>query len=178
MLKARIRNLKRLWEIGATAALLLAVAVAVGGFFAWRERQARQRRLDRELAGLLANDTASRADCVRMRSLLREGASVRVRDSGGWSVVMEAVGARDLVLLREALARGADVNTATAEGLTPLYLATWCKNSAAVRLLLEQGADVRPKHPTVGQTALWVATQNHDQAIIRLLKQHGAQVER
>jgi ankyrin repeat protein len=107
MAEARGRNCKRLWEIGATAALLLAVAVAVGGFFAWRERQ---RRLDRELVTLLRQPFLEDGDCARMRTLLRQGANVHLRGTGEETVLTVAASMDHLPLLEEALARGADVN--------------------------------------------------------------------
>jgi ankyrin repeat protein len=119
MAKASGRNQGRVWEMGATAALLLAVAVTVGGFFAWRERQ---RRLDAELATLLL--PASETDHSRIIVLLRQGASVDTKRENGWTVLMEAASANHLPLLEEAVNHGADVNERTPDGFTPLMMAT------------------------------------------------------
>ena len=63
---------KRLWEVGATAALLLTVAAIVCGFFWWRERQ---KRLNRALAAALneswaasVRDNSTRLDTARLAS--------------------------------------------------------------------------------------------------------------
>jgi ankyrin repeat protein len=186
---------KRRWEIGATAALLLAVAVAVGGFFYWRERQ---RRLDRELVSLLSGHhlpgfggilVFTPGERARVLSLLRQGASVHTRDRGRRTVLFHAATGDDLPLLTEALSRGADPNAADEQGLTPLMWAADRGHSASVRGLLEHGADVnREDHhgctalslarttpdPALYRRALDTAKQKENQALIHLLKQHGA----
>jgi ankyrin repeat protein len=167
-------NRKRLWEIGATAVLLLAVAVAVGGFFAWRERQ---RRLDRELAGLLAPEMeTSYGRCDRMLVLLRRGACVRVRGRSGWRLIHAAAATDHLPLLREALLRGEDPDAAGRKGITPLGLAIAIGNINSTRLLLEHGADPMQRND-YGDTALeygeiWGGS--NALPVVRFVKQHGA----
>jgi ankyrin repeat protein len=176
---------KRLWEMGATTCLLLAVAGIVAGFFAWRERQ---RRLDAELVGLLAPaievsyDTsiaaAERASrrCDRMLVLLRQGARVHTRGRSGWRVMHAAAATDHLLLLREALLRGEDPNVAGKKGFTPLMIATLNGRVESARVLLEHGADPMRSNDD-GRTALeWGELWGGEAAtpVIRLLQQHGA----
>ena len=173
---------KRRWEIGATAALLLAVAVAVCGFFYGQERQ---RRLDRELSAVLSlwANTSTRTGPLRSRmlSLLRRGAAVQAHDKeGGWTVVAVAAHDNDLPLLRKALSQGADINAAGEGEYPPLVVAVIAGSVESVALLLEQGVDVSQ----FGREALQFAEQHaakptnprrqRHAAIVRLLKQHGA----
>jgi ankyrin repeat protein len=162
---------KRLWEIGAAVALLLAVGVVAAGFlYQWE----RQRRLDAELVALLtASQNISRSERAQILSLIRQGASVHRRGEGGWTVLMEAAAANDLVLLREALARGADVNATGDAGGTALMVAAWNGRLASVQLLVEHGADVLQKDID-GDTALSIARQVKNFSLVRLLQQHGA----
>jgi ankyrin repeat protein len=62
---------KRLWEIGASAALMLAVGVIAAGFL-------RCRHLNNQLA-----DALYRSDGAAIRLLLRKGASIHTHDEDG-----------------------------------------------------------------------------------------------
>jgi ankyrin repeat protein len=168
---------KRLWEMGATAALLLAVAVAVGGFFAWRERQ---RRLDAELVSLLNRSVIrpTDRDCAQLLSLLRQGASAQVQGAGGWTVLMTAARTNHLPLLREALLRGAEVNESSDDGMTALMAAANWGSVESAEVLLRNGADPNYRD-TKGDglscnTALSCAELLGHARIVHLLKQHGA----
>jgi uncharacterized protein len=163
---------KRLWEIGGTVALLLALGVLAAGFFYQWERQ---RRLDEELVWLLSPVMApEQGDCDRCLSLIRQGASVRLRgELTGWTVLHLAIHRDHRVLFQEVLARGADVNAATTDGLTPLMVAASDGRHEMTRFLLEQGADVTRKD-TSGRTALTHAVTGQRPAIVRLLQEHGA----
>jgi ankyrin repeat protein len=183
MAEAGAISRKRLWEMGATAALLFAVAVAVGGFFAWRERQ---RRLDAELAGIIlstmdlpVSEPPATRDCNLMLSLVRQGASVHVRSATGGTVLIAAASANHVQLLQQASDRGAQINAADKSGFTALIMGAWGGRVEAVQFLLTRGADVNQveRH---GYTALsfayhsrWFDTERHDE-VICLLKQHGA----
>jgi ankyrin repeat protein len=162
---------KRVWEIGATALLLVAVAGNAAGFVAWRERQ---RRLDRELETLLREaTTVSSAKCDRILSLLRQGASVHVRDEYGWTVLMEAVITNHQALLREALVRGAEVNAAGPGGYTPLMAAAYHGHRDNAALLIAHGADIHCRDAS-GTSVLTHARRRRRTGMVRLLKQHGA----
>jgi ankyrin repeat protein len=166
---------KRLWEIGATMLLLLAVAGIIGGFFTWRERQReRQRRLDAELRAYLVNSHQEQApNPVRLRSLLRQGASLSVEGEEGWTVLIDAVAAHDVPLLRQLLARGMDPNAGLLDGYTALMVAVKYERVEAAQVLLEHGAAVNQQ--TVGLTPLgWAKFLGDRPRMIRLLKQHGA----
>jgi ankyrin repeat protein len=167
---------KRLWELGATAALMVAAGAVAAGFWRWEQQQ----RLDRELAAALS--TGYPADADHILSLLHRGASVNVRGSTGNTVLLEAVlegsHVSRLPLFREALARGADVNAADDGGFTPLMAACAYGRPERAELLLSHGADVNRRCKN-GYTALWYAkegsrSQEVRQTLIRLLKQNGA----
>jgi uncharacterized protein len=162
---------KRVWEVGATAALLLAVAVGVGGFFAWRERQ---RRLNAELVTLLSSPRPLPASAyARMLSLIRQGASVHRSTPIGLTVLIEAAHERNVPLLEEALTRGADPNVATQHGFTALMAAAHVGSVECIQRLLDYGADVNQKDDA-GLPALAYAQSGDSPAAVRLLKQHGA----
>jgi hypothetical protein len=70
-----VKNPKRAWEVGATAALLLAVAVSAAGFFILQERQ---RLLNAELAKLLLDpSTFSAGTCEPLQIIAGDGAGGR-----------------------------------------------------------------------------------------------------
>jgi ankyrin repeat protein len=173
---------KHVWEVGATTGLLLAVAIAVGGFFYWRERQ---RRLDAEVALILSEASLSRAaeTSDRLLTLVRQGASVHARGKHGATVLLQAASIRNLALVEAALVRGTNVNAAADNGITPLMGAAISGDVECVRRLLEHGAEVN-RQDDAGYTALRYAQQCEwmledargpaFSAIIRLLKQHGA----
>jgi ankyrin repeat protein len=94
-------NQRRLWEIGATTLLLVAVAGIVAGFFAWRERQ---RWLTEQLVTVL-----QRGDTTRAKSLINQGADVNAMAEGTYSALMMAAGEGDVAWTRLLLQRGAAI---------------------------------------------------------------------
>jgi ankyrin repeat protein len=172
---------RRLWEIGATTLLLVAVAGIAAGFFAWRERQ---RRLDRELRQELAahSDSTDGLDLGAIRRLVRRGASIHVRGEGAdFTVLHAAVGGDDFALAEQALRRGSEVNARDAFGYTALIRAAGPGRLRLTQLLLAHGADIHARD-AAGRTVLrhardpqWAQDAHSQRAVVvRLLQQHGA----
>ena len=107
--------------------------------------------------------------------LLKRGASPNVKNDGGWTGLMLAVGnpvARGTA--RSLLAHGGDVTAEDGQGQTPLIIAVHSGATVAVvRLLLEHGSDVNAKDSD-GQTLNELARKEHRPDIVGLLKQYGA----
>jgi uncharacterized protein len=132
---------KGVWEIGATAALLLAVGGVAAGFFYQRERQ---RRLDRELAQALdLAYTTQYQETDQVRRLVSLGASVRVQGEQTKLTILPLAcywGDQDLVA--RSLDAGADVNARDPHQFSPLLLAAYYRHPEIVRMLATAGARV------------------------------------
>ena len=89
---------KRLWEIGATAALLLTVGAAVCGFLWWRERQ---KHLNAALASALGGPAAydpqfdHQRNLSRIRKLIQQGADVHTKSADGYTALIWAADSGD-----------------------------------------------------------------------------------
>jgi ankyrin repeat protein len=116
------------------------------------------------------------ADSVRL--LLESGADPNIRNDGGATALMWAVG--DLEKTRLLLDHGADANARSDDGRTPLLIAAGRYGSVAVvKLLLDHGANpsVSSIGLTGGMTPLAEAAYAGDEAIIRLLMERRADVK-
>src|SRR3569833_4152863 len=99
----------RLWEFGASAALILAVGCVAAGF-------ARVEYLNRRL-----RQARERQDTRAARSLLHQGGSVHVRVPVSHQGVLDTAAVPgDGVLLEEALRRGVPPDKPGIRGLSPL----------------------------------------------------------
>ena len=127
---------RRVWEIGATAALVLALAGAAGGFFYLRAHYA---RVSQELAAVLDGSVYNweRSDMKAIRDLIQKGASIRTggRESGT-TALMGASYAGDADLVKELIARRAEVNARDHYGYTALMLAVRGEGVPIARTLL------------------------------------------
>jgi ankyrin repeat protein len=115
-------------------------------------------------------------DSVRL--LLESGADPNIRNDGGATALMWAVG--DLDKTRLLLDHGADANARSDDGRTPLLIAAGrFGSSAVVKLLLDHGAN--PSASSIGllggMTPLAEAAYAGDEAIIRILKEGGADLK-
>jgi len=162
---------KRRWEIGAAAAL---IATLLGGASFWGQYEAQQRARESAFAGAM-----SRNEGDDVRRLFREGASVRVKDDYGRTVLVWGSVFGDRGLVGEALFRGADVNAKAREDMTALMWAASCGHVEIVRTLLAAGADVNAQDSR-GRTALsWAADglrapgRARKQACLDLIRQAG-----
>jgi uncharacterized protein len=152
-------NRKRIWEIGATIALLLALAGVAAGFLYYQ-------RLNAELRKALSHQ-----DGARVKALVERGANPNIRGAGGETVLMLA---GDAAFTRELIQRGVDVNARTINGETALLWAS-PNNQETVNLLLAAGADVSGDR--WGNTPLFYAASSGDVALARELLDRGAAVD-
>ena len=109
---------RRIWEFGATAALLLAVGGVIAGFFAWRERQ-------KALTAAL-NAALDREDVQAVKKLSLGGADVNSAGTGGdgFTPLMIAAGEGDEGWVESLLKSGARVDAWHQGERTPLMLAS------------------------------------------------------
>lgn len=157
-------TLRRRWELGATAALLLVLAL-VGGWFFYRTqldsalvkavassnlvgtRALLDRGADPNTRDKPSDDApvlmiaATRSNPQLVTLLLDRGAKVDASAKGGDTALIEAAGTGDVSTTPLLLDRGADVNAVDSSGLTPLLSAAWRCRPEVVRLLLRRGAD-------------------------------------
>ena len=106
---------KRTWEIGAAATLVLALTVMGGAGYAWQQRKKQelqreqrdelQLRLDRALA-----DAMDGCRLPKIRSLVRQGASVDTVGRQGFTALQVAAGEGEVDLVKELVDRGAVVD--------------------------------------------------------------------
>jgi ankyrin repeat protein len=160
---SRRRGLER-W---ATAALLIAVAAAIGGAV---YAHAYFERLDRALGHAL-----DKGDFAAVKKLVSRGASLNPKHGMHLTPLILAVQAGDLALAREWIARGAEVNPQTDCG-TPLGAATRRGSPAMIRLLLSEGADLEAEDGLLyPESALMIAAYRNLETV-RILVVAGANV--
>jgi ankyrin repeat protein len=154
-----------------------------GGDFAAFQTMLREDPKAANLAGaggstpLLYAALYGNADTVRL--LLESGAEPNIRNDGGATALMWAVG--DLEKTRLLLEHGADANGRSDDGRTPLLIAAGrYGSSAVVKLLLDHGAN--PSVSSIGllggMTPLAEAAYAGDAGVIRILTERGADVKR
>jgi ankyrin repeat protein len=116
------------------------------------------------------------SDSVRL--LLETGADPNIRNEGGATALMWAVG--DIEKTRQLLGRGADANARSDDGRTPLLIAAGrFGSSLVVKSLLARGAN--PSVSSIGllggMTPLTEAAYAGDEAVLRALMEGGADVK-
>jgi ankyrin repeat protein len=173
---------KRVWEVGAMAALLLAMAAAMGGYFFWRERQ---RQLNQALTSALDryreySEAPTPNQYTIIRSLVRRGANVHTRGSHGLTALAAAAHENDAAFVEELLNRGATAEARISIGWvvdwTAMHCAAEASSSRAIDVLLAHGADVDARS-RLGQTPLSISVARGDAMIARQLASAGANIE-
>ena len=159
---------KRVWEIGAGAALVLVLAVTLAGWL-------HHKSLNDALARLLENPNLDRQDRQAVHRLLSKGASIHTKRSDGYNVLMLAARNGDLPLLREAMQRGISVNSRDDGGQTPLFDVMAARDAECLQALIAAGADVNAQD-AAGRTPLMWAAEFKFRGGINLLLLHGADV--
>jgi hypothetical protein len=112
-------------------------------------------------------------DHAALDALLRAGADVNARTSGGATALMRAV--TDPAKVRLLIEHGAEVNAAAESGRTPLMLAAMSdRSSSIVGLLLARGADARAADKDRMTVALAAAIGDDVEAVRRSGGRHPA----
>jgi ankyrin repeat protein len=134
---------RRLLELAATAALLIAVTVVVCGTVWWRARQA---ELNRRLVEIINPPWSSpELPEQEIRNLLRQGANVSSRTRFGTPLLVLAADYSRDTFVSELLNRGAVIDAKDANGRTALMAAAENGDRVLVKTLLDRGANVHAK---------------------------------
>ncbi len=128
-------------------------------------------------------DAVVNIDHAKLLRLLREGASLEIRDSEGNTPLMLAAKIGRLSAVEMLLEYGAEVDARDKEGQTPLMLAArsssfyWGHESATkiAAVLIGYGADVNAVKDN-GRTALMFACDARNIELVLLLVENGADV--
>jgi ankyrin repeat protein len=123
--------------------------------------------------GLLS--AAKRADLPAVRTLLKNGADVRVAEADGTTPLHWAVHHNNLEMVNLIVAAGGDVKAANRYGVTPLALACLNGNAAVVDRLLKAGADPNTASRE-GETVLMTAARTGAVDVVKRLIAAGANV--
>jgi hypothetical protein len=153
---------RRLWELGASLALVLLVTGVGGAFF-------HHRHLNEQLA-----EAIDQWDSQRVALLVDRGAQIRGQGKESGATVLDiAVMAGDPRLVNLCLARGVPGDRVL--GGRPLLLAAEAGHVEIIRKLLASGAPVNGRDVN-GSTALMWAAANGRADAVRVLLRHGARV--
>jgi ankyrin repeat protein len=101
-------------------------------------------------------------------ALLRSGADVDGRTTGGSTALFIAVEGRSSDIVNLLLSKGADPNAVNVKGWTPLMAAAFMGRAANVRALIEAGAREDTKNKE-GKTALDIARKEESQDVVEIL---------
>jgi len=112
------------------------------------------------------------------RMLHRNGSSLDLPGSGGWTPLHSVAYKADCEIIQVLLDCNAEINARSYDNQTPLHMASFSTpdNFKAVRLLLENGADLNAQRND-GSTPLHVASFKGSIEVARLLLKYGADVE-
>lgn len=158
------KNLKR------ALSLLIAITLAVGGFFLWRHEQAKV--LDYHLLAAAKNGNVE-----TVAGLLRRGARVNAKFGGnGETALHRATAHGHSKIVKFLLEQGADVNAPDDVGATALISASYHGYTETVRILLNAGADVNAKDTRHNFTALHEAARKGHLEIVKILVAKGADI--
>ncbi len=110
-----------------------------------------------------------------VRSLVREGAPVDLKDDKGRSPLHYAARKQDPAYLKILLERRPALNTLNSEGRTPLIEAVSWNSPGAVRTLVEAGARLQDRDIN-RETPLTLAALFNRMEIVRILGEKGADI--
>ena len=107
-----------------------------------------------------------------IKSLLKQGADVNVKDINGWTLLHRASFWNRIDIAKFLIENGADVNAKDKNGETPLYLVSWDLVDIA-KFLIENGADIDAQNKD-GWTPLHLAAFWCKIDIVKVLIENGA----
>jgi len=120
---------------------------------------------------------AKHGDIDTVKTLLKSGADVNVKNKDGRTALMEAAFSGHTEIVKLLIAKGADMNAKNKDGGTALIYAAWQGHIEIAKLLIDKSADVNAKDNT-GWTALMKATTvNGHTEIVKLLIDKGADID-
>lgn len=160
----------RAWEIGASAALLLVVALTAANGYALHSWQLRRQELNARLAVELERVHLS---TNAIRRLLIQGADIPTRGSHGWTVLTAAAWTDDLALVKQAVDAGVPVDLPGTNGKA-LGMAAARGSSEMVAVILGGGAFVDGRDFEGSMTPLISAASVCEPATVRTLIAAGA----
>jgi hypothetical protein len=123
-------------------------------------------------AGTLTNAAAA-GDVARVRSVLRSGVSVNVRDEQGRTALLLAAEAGHVAVVKALIEAKADVNASDQNGLSALIAAARRDDLEMARVLLLAGARPDASHRGYGM-ALDIAEREGHKDLAALLRERGA----
>lgn len=126
---------------------------------------------------LAAVSTKGKRNPAIVELLLREGANIRARGSGGETALHWTAIQGDPVIAEILVKYQADIDATDSEGITPLMQAAQFGQRSVAELLLSHGANVNKtvlKGLRLGDTALKIATRARQGAVANLLRERGA----
>lgn len=110
---------------------------------------------------LTIHEACKQGDLEGVRFHLKEGASVDLNDSEGYTPLYWAASEGHLAVVNHLLQYGADVNRFSVPETTPVCVATQNGHLEVVKLLVQNGARL-DLHNNIGYTPLHVACQQQD----------------
>ncbi|MDD2671058.1 MAG: ankyrin repeat domain-containing protein [Syntrophales bacterium] len=123
---------------------------------------------------------AGLGDAARVESLLKRGADVNARETGGqltfmrYTALMRAAGKGHTAAVRVLLARGADIHAGDSEGRTALMMAAQGGHQAIAEMLVGAGANIHARSRQDDTALIAAARGGHEGTIRWLLKRRAA----
>jgi ankyrin repeat protein len=115
---------------------------------------------------------AEQENLAQAQALVRSGADVNTKDSGGRTPLHWAAGHHSQVMLTNFLLDNkANINAQDNAGDTPLHVAAFEGYLPIVRLLLSRGADATKRNST-NETALGYARSQNHPAVAKLIQDY------
>ena len=117
-------------------------------------------------------DFAVKNECFKVADFLIEnGADVRQKNDGGFSVIFIAAEDGKTEMVKFLLGQGVDINEISTDGQSPLYVAARNGHAATVKYLIEQGADTEIGY---GEWTLLSASANNGHVeVVKFLLESG-----